>query len=97
MWDDEIETELFNSFYVKLSMTFITFQFKLGMSLMKLAFNMESWEACGGGPELTGTDALNEGNGYIDKALKIFQEVNLKFSMFKNVLVSCYVSQLVIL
>ncbi|XP_045158536.2 TPR repeat-containing protein DDB_G0287407-like isoform X2 [Mercenaria mercenaria] len=51
-------------------------RFKLGMSLMKLAFNMESWEACGGGPELTGTDALNEGNKYIDKALKIFQELN---------------------
>ncbi|KAL4235832.1 hypothetical protein ACF0H5_004222 [Mactra antiquata] len=51
-------------------------RFKLGMSLMKLAFNMESWEACGGGPELTGPDALNEGNGYIDKALKIFLELN---------------------
>lgn len=51
-------------------------RFKLGLSLMKLAFNMESWEACGGGPELTGSDALNEGNKYIDKALKIFQELN---------------------
>ena len=53
------------------------FQFKLGMSLMKLAFNMESWEACGGGPELSGQDALTEGNKYIDKALKIFQEVGV--------------------
>ncbi|XP_071161707.1 TPR repeat-containing protein DDB_G0287407-like [Mytilus galloprovincialis] len=51
-------------------------KFKLGMSLMKLAFNLESWEACGGGPELTGTSALEEGNRYIDKALKIFQELN---------------------
>ena len=46
------------------------------MSLMKLAFNMESWEACGGGQELSGSDALAEGNRYIDKAIKIFQEVN---------------------
>ncbi|XP_033737542.1 LOW QUALITY PROTEIN: nephrocystin-3-like [Pecten maximus] len=51
-------------------------KFKLGMSLMKLAFNMESWEACGGGPELTGEAALAEGNKYIDKALKIFEELN---------------------
>ena len=42
---------------------------------MKLAFNMESWEACGGGQELSGSDALAEGNRYIDKAIKIFQEV----------------------
>ena len=46
------------------------------MSLMKLAFNMESWEACGGAPELPGSEALAEGNKYIDKALKIFQELN---------------------
>ncbi|XP_052774111.1 TPR repeat-containing protein DDB_G0287407-like [Mya arenaria] len=51
-------------------------RFKLGMSLMKLAFNMESWQACGGGPELSEQDALTEGNKYIDKALKIFQELN---------------------
>ncbi|KAH3849179.1 TPR repeat-containing protein DDB_G0287407-like [Dreissena polymorpha] len=49
---------------------------KLGMSLMKLAFNMESWQACGGGPELSQADALAEGNKYIDKAIKIFQELN---------------------
>ncbi|KAK7100982.1 hypothetical protein V1264_023836 [Littorina saxatilis] len=51
-------------------------RFKLAMSLMKLAFNMESWEACGGGPELTGPAALVEGNKYIDRALKIFLELN---------------------
>lgn len=51
-------------------------KFKLAMSLMKLAFNMESWEACGGGPELTGPAALLEGNRYIDRALKIFMELN---------------------
>ncbi|KAK6179484.1 hypothetical protein SNE40_011834 [Patella caerulea] len=51
-------------------------KFKLAMSLMKLAFNMESWEACGGAPELSDTEALIEGNKYIDKALKIFQELN---------------------
>ncbi|KAL5022718.1 hypothetical protein ScPMuIL_001873 [Solemya velum] len=51
-------------------------RFKLAMSLMKLAFNMESWEACGGSTELSGEEALAEGNRYIDKALKIFQELN---------------------
>lgn len=58
------------------NLTLFIYQFKLSMSLMKLAFNMESWEACGGGPELTGSEALAEGNRYIDKALKIFQELN---------------------
>lgn len=53
----------------------VMLQFKLAMSLMKLAFNMESWEACGGGPELTGPAAIVEGNKYIDRALKIFMEV----------------------
>ncbi|XP_048761079.1 uncharacterized protein LOC125670136 [Ostrea edulis] len=51
-------------------------KFKLGMSFMKLAFNMESWEACGGGPELSGEEALAVGNKYIDKALEIFEELN---------------------
>lgn len=47
------------------------------MSFMKLAFNMESWEACGGGTELSGEEALAVGNKYIDKALEIFEEVSL--------------------
>ena len=51
-------------------------QFKLGMSLMRLAFNMKSWEASGGGSELSGPDAVQEGNKYIDRALKIFMEVS---------------------
>lgn len=51
-------------------------KFKLGMSFMKLAFNMESWEACGGGTELSGEEALAVGNKYIDKALEIFEELN---------------------
>ena len=54
------------------------------MSLMKLAFNMESWEACGGGQELSGSDALAEGNRYIDKAIKIFQEVRTTNSVLKR-------------
>ena len=45
------------------------------MSFMKLAFDMESWEACGAGPEMSGAEALAEGNKHIDKALKIFEEV----------------------
>lgn len=55
----------------------LIWQFKLGMSFMKLAFNMESWEACGGGTELSGEEALAVGNKYIDKALEIFEEVSL--------------------
>ncbi|XP_036368972.1 nephrocystin-3 [Octopus sinensis] len=51
-------------------------KFKLGMSLMKLAFNMESWEACGGSTEMPGSEALAEGNRCIDVAIKIFQELN---------------------
>ncbi|XP_064604560.1 TPR repeat-containing protein DDB_G0287407-like isoform X2 [Liolophura sinensis] len=51
-------------------------RFKLAMSLMRLAFSLESWEACGGAPEMTGEEALAEGNKYIDMALKIFQELN---------------------
>ncbi|CAG5132430.1 unnamed protein product [Candidula unifasciata] len=51
-------------------------KFKLGMSLMRLAFNMKSWDACGGGTELSGPDAVTEGNKYIDRALKIFMELS---------------------
>ena len=51
------------------------FQYKLGMSLMRLAFNMKSWDATGGGSELSGPDAVSEGNKYIDRSLKIFLEV----------------------
>ena len=53
-------------------------QFKLAMSLMKLAFSLESWDACGGDGELTGEDALREGNDHIDTALTIFKEVCMK-------------------
>ena len=51
-------------------------QLKLGLSLMKLAFSLESWEACGGDHQLSGPDALAEGNRHIDTALEIFKEVN---------------------
>ena len=42
---------------------------------MKLAFSLESWEACGGDGDLSGTEALREGNQHIDAAIKIFKEV----------------------
>ena len=51
------------------------YQAKLGLSLMKLAFSLESWEACGGDATLSGIEALREGNQHIDAALKIFKEV----------------------
>ena len=57
---------------------FCFLQYKLGMSLMRLAFNMKSWDATGGGSELSGPDAVVEGNKYIDRSLKIFLEVTMK-------------------
>ena len=52
------------------------FQFKLGISLMKLAFCMESWEALGADDELPGAAALEEGYRNIDEAIAIFEEVS---------------------
>ena len=49
---------------------------KLGLSLMKLAFSLESWEACGGDSSMSGDEALDEGNHHIDAALRIFDEVS---------------------
>lgn len=45
---------------------------------MKLVFNMESWEVCGGGIEFFGEEVLVVGNKYIDKVLEIFEEVSLQ-------------------
>ena len=43
---------------------------------MKLAFSLESWSACGGNDmEMTGEEAIREGNEHIDQALCIFKEV----------------------
>ncbi|ELT92606.1 hypothetical protein CAPTEDRAFT_221726 [Capitella teleta] len=50
-------------------------KFKLGMSLMKLAFSLESWEACGGDMDMTGDEALAEGNKHIDAAMVIFEQL----------------------
>lgn len=46
------------------------------MSLMKLAFSLESWEACGGDMDMTGDEALAEGNKHIDAAMVIFEQVS---------------------
>lgn len=46
--------------------------------MMKLAFSLESWEACGGDRDLSGRDALRQGNVQIDAALAIFKEVRKK-------------------
>ncbi|XP_059178256.1 TPR repeat-containing protein DDB_G0287407-like isoform X2 [Physella acuta] len=64
------------SIHIRKSLPGSYHKFKLGMSLMRLAFNMKSWDACGGGTELTGPDAVTEGNKYIDRALKIFLELS---------------------
>ncbi len=43
---------------------------------MKLAFSLESWEACGGDANMSGEQALAEGNAHVDSALSIFQSVS---------------------
>ena len=47
---------------------------------MKLAFSLESWEGCGGDEELSGEEALREGNMHIDTALTIFKEVQANWT-----------------
>ena len=47
---------------------------------MKLAFSLESWEACGGDAEMSGEQALAEGNQRIDAALEIFKDVSVYMS-----------------
>ena len=54
----------------------ISVQLRRGLSLMKLAFSLESWEACGGDSSLSGDQALQEGNRHIDSALAIFEQVS---------------------
>ena len=46
---------------------------------MKLAFSLESWEACGGDAQMSGEEALVEGNEQIDAALEIFKNVRFSF------------------
>lgn len=53
-------------------------KFKLGFSLMKLAFSLESWAGCDGDEALASTTALAEGQRHTDKAIEIFQELNDK-------------------
>ena len=50
---------------------------------MKLAFSLESWEACGGDTNMSGEKALAEGNEQIDAALEIFKSVS-EFSVTKR-------------
>ena len=50
---------------------------------MKLAFSLESWGACGGNEmEMTGEEAIREGNKHIDLALNIFKEVDIGSQVF---------------
>ena len=56
-------------------------QFKLGMSLMKLAFSLESWEACGGDADMSGEEAVQEAGQHVESALQIFKEVCLYFPL----------------
>ena len=54
---------------------YLCVQFKLGMSLMKLSFSLESWEACGGDSDMSRDEAVLEAGKHIESALQIFQEV----------------------
>ncbi|XP_064625868.1 TPR repeat-containing protein DDB_G0287407-like [Lineus longissimus] len=49
---------------------------KLAIGLMKLAFSLESWDACGADSTLNGDEALKQGNKYIESALEIFKALN---------------------
>ena len=53
----------------------VSVQFKLGMSLMKLSFSLESWEACGGDADMSRQEAVQEARRHIESALQIFLEV----------------------
>lgn len=52
------------------------FQRKLGKTLMRLAFNLESWQACGGDHLVTPRQAQAEAVSLIERALDIFYTVN---------------------
>ena len=53
------------------------------MSLMKLAFSLESWSASGASSELTSSAAIAEGLKNADRAVEIFQEVsNFLFAIY---------------
>lgn len=56
---------------------------------MKLVFNMESWEVCGGGIEFFGEEVLVVGNKYIDKVLEIFEEVSLQSLIERVFIINC--------
>ena len=43
---------------------------------MRLAFSLESWEACGGDSTMSAEDAIMQGNEHIDAAIEIFKEVS---------------------
>ncbi|XP_070563916.1 TPR repeat-containing protein DDB_G0287407-like [Ptychodera flava] len=50
-------------------------KFKMGLSLMLLAFNQESWHGLGGDSTLSSAEALKQGKKNIEEAIKIFKEL----------------------
>ncbi|XP_072023611.1 telomerase protein component 1-like [Amphiura filiformis] len=52
-----------------------TNQYKLGKTLIQLAFNLQAWMECGGDNSLNGEEAIEEAKKHIDRAINIFKEV----------------------
>ncbi|XP_006812659.1 uncharacterized protein LOC102804429 [Saccoglossus kowalevskii] len=50
-------------------------KFKMGLSLMTLAFNLESWNGLGGDSSLSPEEAIEEGMKHIKEAITIFTEL----------------------
>ena len=53
----------------------LLFQYKLGKTLIQLAFNLQAWMECGGDNSLGGEEAIEEARTHIDRAIGIFKEV----------------------
>nr|XP_006811881.1 PREDICTED: nephrocystin-3-like [Saccoglossus kowalevskii] len=50
-------------------------KYKLAVSLMGLAFNLNVWSDCGGDSNLSASEAINEGKEKIEQAILVFQEM----------------------
>ncbi|XP_071952526.1 telomerase protein component 1-like [Antedon mediterranea] len=50
-------------------------KYKLGKTLVQMAFNLESWLECGGDNSMSGEEAVEEGQACIDRAIQIFKDL----------------------
>lgn len=56
------------------------FQYKLGLTLMRLSFNLNTWMECGGDNTLSATEAGEQAKEYIEQAINIFKDVSISSS-----------------